>query len=135
MNRTSRLALVALLFVAGGCAGAPGLTPSASVTTTTIGWEHYFKVDWGLEPGPADSRRVTGYLYNEYGRPATNVRVLAQALDTSGGVIGQRLAWVPGGVPPLSRTYFEVGPLPPADMYRVSVWAFDFLEGNGWAFW
>lgn len=130
MNRLSGIALCAAFIVVGGCAGAPGLTPSASVTTTTLGWEHYFKIDWGLEPGPADSRAAAGYVYNEYGRRAENVQILAQALDASGNVIGQRLAWVPGGVPALSRGYFKVGPLPPADAYRVSVWAFDFLEGH-----
>jgi hypothetical protein len=54
------------------------------------------------------ARRLDGYVYNSYGRPAENVQVLVQALDASGAVIDQRLAWVPGGVPQLSRASFEV---------------------------
>lgn len=122
---------VALAALVTGCAGSvsTGMSPSASVTTAIQGWEHYFKLDWTAQPKP-DGREIDGYIYNKYGSPAANVQVLAQGLDASGHVVGQKLAWVHGGVPPLSRSYFRVAGLPPANEYRVSVWAFDFVESD-----
>jgi hypothetical protein len=34
-------------------------------------------------------------------------------------------------VPPLNRAYFTVPGLPDAPKYRVSVWAFDFVQAPG----
>jgi hypothetical protein len=123
----ARLAGVALLVA--GCAGAAGgLTPSATTTTAIMGWERYFHFDLGAEPSPGD---ISGYIYNDYGEPASNVQILAQGLDASGNLVGQKLEWVGGSVPPLGRSYFRVAGLPPANAYRVSVWAFDFRQGSG----
>jgi hypothetical protein len=115
----------------GGCAGSasPSLSPSATTTTAIQGWEYYFRLDWVAEP-KADAYDIGGYIYNTYGAPATNVQVLAQSLDAGGNVIGQKLVWVQGGVPPLSRSYFRVAGLPPANAHRVSVWAFDWIQGH-----
>jgi hypothetical protein len=123
--------LVALAALAVGCAGnaGAGVSPSASVTTAIQGWEHYFKLDWTAQAKP-DGREIDGYVYNKYGSPAANVQVLAQALDAAGNVVGQKLAWVHGVVPPLNRSYFRVAGLPPANAYRVSVWAFDWVQGD-----
>src|SRR5262249_54416796 len=46
----------------------------------------------------------------------------AQAVDSTGAVLGQRIAYVPGGVGGFGRAYFIVPGLPIADSYRVSVW-------------
>jgi len=53
---------------------------------------------------------------------AEPLRLLAQALDASGAVVGQRIAWVPEGVGGYERAYFEIRHLPAAEHYRVSVW-------------
>jgi hypothetical protein len=58
------------------------------------------------------------------------MQILAQGLDASGNIVGQKLAWVPGSVPPFNRAFFTVPGLPPAERYRVSVWAFDFVQGT-----
>jgi hypothetical protein len=65
---------------------------------------------------------------NTYGAEASDVRVLAQALDASGTVIAQRITWV-GFVPTDSPQYFEIRGLPAATDYRVSVWSFEFRQG------
>ena len=124
------ISAVAILVFAG-CAGASaGVTPSASVTTAIQGWEHYFRLDY--TPHDArDGRALEGYVYNRHGSPMVNVQVLGQALDVSGNVVGQRIAWVHGVVPPLDRSYFRVAGLPPAPTYRASIWAFDTLESAG----
>ena len=51
--------------------------------------------------------------------------------DTTGNLVSQKIAWVPGTVPALNRAYFKVPGLPPAQSYRVSVWAFDFVQSSG----
>ncbi len=51
---------------------------------------------------------VRGYITNEYGDPAEPLRLLAQALDASGAVVGQQIAWVPEGVGGFERAYFDI---------------------------
>jgi hypothetical protein len=118
---------MALLLVASAIAGcAPGLAPSAEVTTLNLGWERYFRIDATQTPTPGGTE-IWGYIHNLYGRPAV-VQLLAQALDADSNVVAQRIAWVPGGVPTLSRAYFRIPPLPPAEQYRVTVWTFDIID-------
>jgi hypothetical protein len=53
------------------------------------------------------------------------------AVDSSGKVIGQRIEWVPGGVPGFTQVYFEIGHLARAASYRVTVWDYTFIEAQG----
>ena len=124
--------LLALTPLMTGCNGAAaaGMTPSASVTTAIQGWEHWFRLDWTAHATPKGNE-IDGYIYNSYGAAAANVQILAQALDTTGNLVSQKIAWVPGTVPALNRAYFKVPGLPPAQSYRVSVWAFDFVQSSG----
>ena len=112
-----------------GCANA-GLTPSASVTTAVQGWEHYFRIDWTSQTRPSGVD-IDGYVYNKHGAPAGNVQVLAQALDAQDSVVGQKLSWVQGIVPNFGRSYFKISGLPPAQQYRVTIWAFDIIDPPG----
>ena len=121
-----RACALALSLLALGCA-TPGMTPSASVTTAMQGWEHYFQLEWTPQAKP-NGVEIDGYLHNKYGSPMGNVQVLAQALDASNNVTAQKLSWVHGTVPPFNRSYFVVSGLPPAQQYRVSVWAFDIID-------
>lgn len=122
--------LLALAPFVAGCSGAAaGMTPSASTTTAIEGWEHYFRLDWAAQSTPR-GQLIDGYVHNKYGAPAVNMQILAQGLDASGNIVGQKLAWVPGSVPPFNRAFFTVPGLPPAERYRVSVWAFDFVQGT-----
>jgi hypothetical protein len=98
------------------------LRPSASVSTLMSGWEQHFTLDWVVEPESGDTRRVSGYVYNQSGEYAEPLRVLVKALDASDGVIGQRIVWLPGGVGGFGRRYFEVPHLPSATSYKVTVW-------------
>lgn len=117
----ARLGLIAA--IVGACGTTSGhLTPSGSTTTLMLGWERYFTIDWTVEPEQGGGRRIRGYISSQYGEYAEPVRILAQALDSSGAVVGQRIVWVPGGVNGFQRAYFEVPHLPAAANYRVSVW-------------
>ena len=123
-----------LLRVEGPCS-ILGLQPGGSWGTTLMaGWERHFTIEWTAEPEQSESRRVRGFVSGRQGEHADPVRLLAQALDSSGAVVGQRIAWVPGGVSGFQQAYFEIPNLPPAAQYRVSVWDYTFLQspGSGW---
>jgi len=135
MNTHARLVVsAALLGVAAlgssacGSAMSAAITPSESTTTLTEGWQHWFKLEWSTEPEAGGEARIRGYITNEYGEAAEPLRLLGQALDKSGAVVGQRIAWVPQGVGGYERAYFEIRHLPAADHYRVSVWDYSRLQ-------
>ena len=130
MTSTTRLiAAVALTLIAAGCA-TPETTPSATVTTLMPGSERFFRINWEARPERGDTRRLSGYVENTYGEAAARVQLLGQALDTSGAVVGQRLQWVHGAIPGFGRVYYEIPGMPVADNYRVTVWAFDRIQGR-----
>ncbi len=121
-------ALLGLLLAA--CATSGALTPSASVTTLMAGWERHFGVEWMAEPEGSDARRLRGTLSVFTGEPVMDLRLLGQALDAEGRVIGQRLAWA-GDVGGSGRVSFEIPHLPAAERYRVAVWDYTSLQADG----
>ncbi|MBI2204433.1 MAG: hypothetical protein HYU41_11350 [Candidatus Rokubacteria bacterium] len=122
--------VVTVAFVVAGC-GALNIQPSAEVTTMSPAWPNWFRFDYAVEEDKGGKRRISGYLHNNYGEAADDVRILIQALDKSGAVVGQQLNWA-ASVPPMSRSYFEARNLPAADQYRLSVWAFTFDQRTSW---
>jgi hypothetical protein len=104
------------------------LKPSATVTTLTAGWEQHFKLEWTIEPRPDGGVLLQGSITSSHGARAEPMRLLAQALDTAGAVVGQRIFWVAGGVGGFQRAYFVFPDLPAADRYRVSVWDYSFQQ-------
>jgi hypothetical protein len=91
------------------------------------GWERYFQVSW--EPFERRGRpQLSGYVVNKYGATATRVKLLVESLDSAGRIVAQRVEWLGDTVPVFSRTYFEVPVPEPAPSYRVSVFAFDFIQ-------
>ena len=80
------LALTAVATTACGAMNSPSLTPST--TTLMLGWERWFKLDWSVASEPDGGRRIRGYITNTSGQAAEPVRLLAQALDASGAVVG-----------------------------------------------
>jgi len=121
-----------IVTMAAACAGTGASPPLTSTATTLMsGWEQHFTVEWAAGQGQNGLRRVSGYVYNRHGEFATSLRVLAQALDPSGAVVGQRIAFVPGGVNGFGRVYFEVPNLPAANNYRVSVWDYTWFQADG----
>jgi hypothetical protein len=123
------LLMTAMVTMSAGCAPYGG-TP---FTTTTLmsGWEHHFSIDWATAEQGQNSRKVWGYVYNHNGEFAINLRVLAQAIDPAGAVVGNQIAYLPGGVGGGGRAYFEVPNLPVAPNYRVSVWDYTWLQAPG----
>jgi hypothetical protein len=72
---------------------------------------------------------LRGYIASSYGVTATRVQLLVDSLDTSGQIVAQRVEWLGGSdLPGFSTTYFEVPIRQQASRYRVSVFAFDFVQ-------
>ena len=125
-----RLGVMALATTA--CAtGSSYLSPTGSNTTLMAGWEHHFSFEWAAAEQGQNSRKVAGYVYNHNGEFAISIRVLAQAVDSGGAVVGQWIAYVPGGVGGFGRAYFEAPNLPATPSYRVSVWDYTWFQANG----
>jgi hypothetical protein len=124
------IGLIAATTAACAGAGAPP-APGMTATTLTAGWEQHFAVEWAAAEQSPSTRNVSGYVYNQHGEFATHLRVLAQALDPAGVVVGQRIAYVPGGVGGFGRAYFIVPNLPVAESYRVSVWDYTWFQSDG----
>jgi hypothetical protein len=135
MLSASMLALARLGFLAvavTACAtGGDQLTPSASFSTLMPGWESKFSVEWKVTPVPDGSRLIFGRVTSRYGQYAEPMMLLGQALDGSENVVSQRVERVPGGVPGFNSTYFEISRMAAADHYKVTVWAYSFIEERG----
>ena len=106
------------------------LTQTTEYDTLMPGWESKFSIEWKAQPEPDGTSRLYGRIASHYGEYASPFRVLGMAVDSSGKVIGQRIEWVPGGVPGFTQAYFEIGHLPAAPSYRVTVWDYTFIEAR-----
>ena len=125
--------LMGLVVTLSAACASTGATPPLGTTTTTLtaGWEHHFTFEWATADQGQSSKKVSGYVYNHNGEYAISLRVLAQAVDSGGAVVGQQIAFVPGGVGGFGRAYFEVPNLPATAGYRLSVWDYTWFQSNG----
>jgi len=118
-----------LLLAGSGCAtlsnDAPWTVISPSRTTLLVSPEERLKLDWTVAPGRYGVPRLECYLNSVGAFPIERARLLVSALDGSGAIVGQRLFWLAGNLPPGTRTYFDL-PAPPAQQYRVTVWDYNF---------
>jgi len=107
---------------------APASVAAQPLTPHFPGWERYFTVSW--EPFERRGQPyLRGYIVNSYGVTATRVQLLVDSLDSSGQIVAQRVEWLVGSnLPGFSTTYFEAPIRQQASRYRVSVFAFDFVE-------
>lgn len=93
------------------------------------GADRYFRLEWEARPSGRRGPSVAGYLYNDDGAPATNIRILVQTLDGAGAVTGSTVTLVPGTAPGNGRLYFEQR-VPAAAGYRLRVLSWDFIRGG-----
>ncbi|MGH7384289.1 MAG: hypothetical protein ACREKG_03835 [Candidatus Rokuibacteriota bacterium] len=118
------LATTAILTIAPMAAPAPAVAVSAP-----SGIDPRIRLDWD-----AGTRRgkplIQGYVYNDHGRPATDVRLLVETLDASGAVIARTIGFVHGIVPFDNRAYFEVPIKATGPSYRVTVTSLDWRGGG-----
>ena len=124
------LGLIAVVVSACATAANP-LTGPTAFDTLVPGWESKFTLDWKVEPAQDGTSRLYGRISSHYGQHAEPFRVLGLAVDQGGKVVGQRIEWVPGGVPGFAQVYFEIGHLAGAASYRVTVWDYTLIEAQG----
>ena len=116
--RGRRVVALGLLLLAS----AP--TAASAQTYRVYGAERYFTLTW--EPGNYQGRpTVAGYVANEWGIAAANVRLLIEVLDGAGQVTESVVGYVNGFVLPGTHVYFEVF-VPQASAYRVAVLSWDW---------
>src|SRR5262249_60265978 len=98
--RATRLGLIIGLVVAIGsaCVSTESAPPRSTYNTLMAGWEHHFSFEWAAADQSLSSRKVSGYVYNHNGEFAISLRVLAQAGDSTGAALGQRVAPCSAGV-------------------------------------
>ena len=119
--------IATIAIASSGCLTA-GPQPSETLTTLAPDAERWFKIDWDAVPRPDGTVRLEGFIRNTYGT-AARVRLLAQALDAAGMVVGQKLWWL-DTVPGFGRVSYQIPGLPRADHYRVTVWSYTRIESD-----
>ena len=116
---------ILLLSASSAIAQGPAL-----LTPLVMEGERYFTLQWQASDTNGRSD-VHGVLFNEYGFAARKIRLLIDSLDARGGVTAQTIAYVPFDLSPGTRTYFEARVPAPAASYRVSVFQWEWIQGNG----
>lgn len=89
-----------------------------------------FRVDWE----PTTSKRglvLRGYVYNDGGHAAGNIRLIVESLDGAGQLAATTVAYVSGTAPAFGRVYFEAPLAAPASTYRVRVGSWEPLFRGG----
>jgi hypothetical protein len=103
----------------------------ASALSAASSIDPRIRLDWEVGAGRAGRPVVRGYVYNDYGRPASDVHLLVETLDGSGAVIARNIGFVRGVVQLYDRSYFEVPLKLSGVSYRVSVTSLDWKGGGG----
>jgi hypothetical protein len=119
--------VILFAITAAACVTAETM-PSASVTAIDPAATRWFQLEWTTTPAVGtDTQNVDVWVFNTYGE-AARVQLLAQALDASGQLLDQKIAYPVDPVGGYGRSQFRIGPLAAADSYRVSVWNAYFFQ-------
>jgi len=123
---------IGALAVALSACAVSGDVPTSSLPYDTLapGWESKFSLDWNAASPKDGTTVLSGRIGGRSGHFASALRLLAQSLDSSGNVVGNRIAWVQGGVPGYGAVYFEIDRVKAAESYRVAVWDYTFIEAG-----
>lgn len=129
----SLIALTAVTAVAF-MTGPSAATAQAADVAWTAGAEWvtppYLRVEYQAQPRARGGSELTGYVYNDYGQPASNVWLEITELDQAGQPIGEITRRVDELIPPMGRAYFDVR-VPAGASYHVVPQAGEFVEGFG----
>ena len=124
----ARVLLVAILLAASLAPSAcVSVTADGPLTTLVIGWERYFTLSWTVEEHKGRPV-VIGKIYNNWGFPAANMRLLVDELDANGQIVDQQLGWLGFMLTPGTTAPFEIPVAHATPNHRVSVFAFDWVQ-------
>jgi hypothetical protein len=91
--------------------------------------ERSFHIEWSARPLRPGLSSITGYVYNDYGKPAELVDLQVTTLDAAGRPVAAKVYRIGDTVPSRGRSYFELQ-VPASDAYHVDVIGYDFVEGH-----
>jgi hypothetical protein len=128
MKTIKALVLAMTAILALGPIGMPA--PAAAVSAPS-GIDARIRLDWEAGTKRGGKPVIQGYVYNDYGRPATDVHLLVETLDASGAVTARTIGFVVGAIQFNDRVYFEVPLKATGASYRVTVTSFDWKGGGG----
>ena len=131
MRIPMRALLLATMVLLALGAGSPVRPAVALDATSTV--DQRIRLDWDVKVGRGGRAVIQGYVYNDNGRPAADVRLLVETLDASGTVIARDIGFVRQVVQFNDRAYFEVPLKATGASYRVSVTSLDWKGGGGGA--
>jgi hypothetical protein len=128
MKTIKALVLATAAILALGPIMMPG---RAAAVSAPSGIDPRIRLDWEAGTRRGGKPVIQGYVYNDYGRPATDVHLLVETLDASGAVTARTIGFVQGVVQFNDRVYFEVPLKAAGASYRVTVTSFDWKGGGG----
>jgi len=123
MTRLQRIIMGAVLLVLAG-------THGALATISPSGIDARLRLDWEVAQTRAGRLEIQGYAINDYMRPAMNVRLLVETLDSTGHTTDRAYGFVVGAVPALSRAPFVVPLKTAGASYRISITTFTWKDGG-----
>jgi hypothetical protein len=133
MNRKGSLITGVALAVLG--IGLTAAVPGVGVETASAQDQAHqtladlvFRVDFTAEPDGHGTTRITGYVYNDHGRAADQVRLRITELDASGVTLASYVEPVVETVPALGRAFFDIKVPDEGIVYRVTVESWDTVE-------
>lgn len=132
MTTIKALVLATAVILTFGLTLGPLVMPApAAAVSTPSGIDPRIRLDWEPGTGRGGKPVIQGYVYNDYGRPASDVHLLVETLDASGAVIARTIGFVQGTIQFNDRIYFEVPLKATGASYRVTVTSFDWKGGGG----
>jgi hypothetical protein len=90
------------------------------------GAQGWFRVSWA--PPTDGAGTLKGSVFNDSQYRVTDVRLQIDGLDADRHLVGRKLAWAIGDIPPAGETFFTVEPLPGAVNYRITVISWDLIS-------
>ena len=122
MNRARTILGAVLLALTAGSAVEAVNSPS--------GIDPRLRLEWEAGQSKSGRGEINGYIYNDYGRAAINVRLLVETVDASDRVIDRAVGFVFGVVPVFNRSPFVVPVKTPGASYRITVTSFEWRDGG-----
>jgi hypothetical protein len=124
----SLVALLAVLLLSSTCELVCGTGSAQDLAGSQN--DRYFRVEAERGTTRRGKPILYGWVYNDYGLPATDVRLLAEAVEAGGQVADRKAGYVNGEIPAFSRAYFEMAAPSGGASERVTVSSFFFRKGG-----
>jgi hypothetical protein len=118
-------------FAVGLTLGPIAVPAPAAAVSAPSGIDPRIRLDWETGTRRGGKPMIQGYVYNDNGRPASDVHLLVETLDASGAVVAKTIGFVQGVVQFNDRIYFEVPLKATGASYRVTVTSLDWKGGGG----